>query len=321
MAKPKQARSSLPTSGAKVWHGDAFDLIKRLGPATVNLLLTSPPYWGLRSYGLRHQDDILSRWEALGCSRLRVPPWDWYKSQGCVLGREPFPEWYVAHLTEFFNRARRVLKPTASLWVNLGDTYFARWSSIRDDGRQGIRDGRERRRTPSGGYLHDKQLLLIPARFAIAMQEAGWILRNDLIWAKPHPMPRPESDRLRLSHEHWFHFVLRNPRGRPKYYYNLKECEDSTLDVVSYPTSNGGKGHSATFPPGLVERRIRSSSPPKGLVLDPFSGTGVTVVAAARLGRRSVGFELSRKTARLAARHAAAAAKALTQNATKGNRQ
>lgn len=284
----------------QIWIGDSFDLIQRVGSHEVDLVLTSPPYWGLRSYGLDHDEEILTRWEALGCSRSRVPPWDWYKGEGGVLGLEPFPEWYVTHLVEFFSRARRVLKATGSLWINLGDTYFARWSSIRDGGRQGIVSGRQRRRTPTGGYLHDKQLLLIPARFAIAMQDAGWILRNDLIWAKPNPIPRPEADRLKLAHEHWFHFVLRQSSRRPSYYYDLEQCEDGGLDYVVHPTANGTPGHSATFPPGFVRRRILSTCPPGGVVLDPFCGTGVTVVEATKIGRQGLGFELSPEAAKLA---------------------
>lgn len=311
------AASVPPVSGLQncmgsIRVGDSFDLILEVDDGTVDLVLTSPPYWGLRSYGLEQDEGMLARWEALGCSRSRVPPWDWYKRGGGVLGLEPLPEWYVAHLVEFFNRARRVLKPTASLWINLGDTYFARWSSIRDNGRQGILGDRKRRRTPSGGYLHDKQLLLIPARFAIAMQDAGWILRNDLIWAKPHPIPRPESDRLRLSHEHWFHFVMRQPSGRPSYYYDLQQCERGTLDVVTYPTSHGANGHSATFPAELVKRRILSTSPSGGLVLDPFCGTGMSVVIAMQVGRRGLGFELSGEYAESAAQSIAAVAEALT---------
>ena len=213
---------------------------------------------------------------------------------------EPYPSWYVDHLVEFFNRARRTLKPTGNIWVNLGDTYFGRWASIRDNGRQGYNSQRERRRTPSGGYLHDKQLLLIPARFAIAMQEAGWILRNDMIWAKPNVMPRPENDRLRLSHEHWFHFVARQAVGRPRYYYDLNGCEEGARDVVTCSTIAGTDGHSATFPPDLIRPRILSSCPRRGLLLDPFCGTGRAVIEAVRLGRRAVGFEISRVYARRA---------------------
>ena len=203
------------TLDATVLSGDAFDLIDRIDDSAVDLVLTSPPYWGLRTYGLAHRDDILARWQETGQHPQQPPPYEWYRDAGGILGLEPYPHWYVAHLVEFFAAAQRTLKQSGSVWVNLGDTYFARWSSIRDEGRQGFNGHRLRRRTPSGGHLRDKQLLLVPARFAIAMQDAGWILRNDLIWSKPNVMPRPEPDRLRLSHEHWFHFVLRNPRGAP----------------------------------------------------------------------------------------------------------
>ena len=274
----------------EVWHGDAFDLVERLGEASVDLCLTSPPYWGLRSYGLDHSDDVVDQW-----NDSTPPSYKWYRDAGGVLGLEPYPDWYVAHLVEFFSLFRPSLKASGSIWVNLGDTYFARWGSIRDKGRQGLSTvERRRRRTPSGGYLHDKQLLMIPARFAIAMQGAGWILRNDLIWSKPNVMPRPESDRLRLSHEHWFHFVQRQSRGRPRYYYDLKECEEGALDVVaSLPANGPNGGHSATFPIELIRPRILSSCPPGGLLVDPFCGTGRALTEAAKLSRSGLGFEVS----------------------------
>lgn len=280
-------------SGPKMHQGDAFRLIQGLDEESVDLILTSPPYWGLRTYGLDHNDGILDLWESQGCDRSRSPSWDWYSTNGGILGLEPLPEWYVSHLVEFFHKAKRVLKRSGSVWINLGDTYFARWSSIRDNGRQGIKGGRKRRRTPSGGYLQDKQLLLMPARVAIALQNSGWILRNDLIWSKPNPMPRPEKDRLRLSHEHWFHFVLR-PTGRRRatYYYDLGQCEAGHRDVVNHATSNGQNGHTASFPEELVRNRIASSSPPGGLVLDPFAGSGIALTAARDLGRAAIGFEL-----------------------------
>lgn len=291
-----------PTCTGTILAGDAFDLLRFLPDATVDLVLTSPPYWGLRGYGHEHNEAVLAAWQDTGCDDSRIPPYEWYRDAGGVLGREPYPAWYVAHLVELFNRSRRVLKESSSIWINLGDTYFARWSSIRNEGRQGLRTERERRRTPSGGYLHDKQLLMIPARFAIAMQDAGWILRNDLIWAKPTVMPRPEKDRLRLSHEHWFHFVLKRKAGRPAYYYDLAGAEESSLDVVSCPTEPGSDGHSATFPGRLVRPRIASSSPPGGTVLDPFCGTGRTIVESLSLGRSGVGFELYEPWAQAAAR-------------------
>jgi DNA modification methylase len=280
--------------------GDAFDLINEVDESTVDLILTSPPYWGLRSYGFEYRDDILVQWLAAGRSPLEIPSFEWYRDAGGVLGLEPYPDWYVSHLVEFFELARSKLKPSGSVWVNLGDTYFSRWSSIRDEGRQGFNGKRLRRRTPSGGYLQDKQLLLVPARFAIAMQDGGWILRNDLIWSKPNVMPRPETDRLRLSHEHWFHFVLRNPRGRPRYFYDLDSCEDGARDVVTSFATRGTNGHTATFPPAVVRPRIASACPPGGLMLDPFCGTGRALTEALQSGRRALGFELSEAFARTA---------------------
>jgi DNA modification methylase len=179
------------------------------------------------------------------------------------------------------------------MWINVGDTYFARWSSIRQKGRQGLGNNpRQRRRTPMGGYRQEKQLLLIPARFAIAMQDRRWILRNDLIWFKPNIPPRPERDRLRLAHEHFFHFVKRPKLGRPKYYYDLSKTEATATDVVTCKVRPGQNGHSATFPIELIRPRIESSCPKGGVVLDPFSGTGRTLIVALTTGRSAVGFDI-----------------------------
>jgi DNA modification methylase len=282
--------------------GDAFDLIKQVADASVDLLLTSPPYWGLRTYGHDHAPDILKQWVKEG--RSGVPGYDWYRDHGGILGLEPYPEWYVDHLRQFFALARPKLKPRGSVWLNVGDTYFARWSSIRSDGRAGLSGGtRERRRTPSGGYLHDKQLLLIPARVALALQDDRWILRNDLIWSKSGPLPRPERDRLRHTHEHFFHFVQRAKAGRPSYYYDLDEVETGARDVVTCGTGRSRDDHTATFPEALISPRILSSCPPTGLVLDPFCGTGRTLEVAVRLGRQVQGFELSPTYAQSARRH------------------
>lgn len=312
-------RTSLPA----VAVGDAYDLLPRLGALTVDCVITSPPYWGLRDYGHDHDDGVLDHWRTLlvgGGAALAeasapselvgepVPSYAWYRQHGGALGLEPYPDWYVAHLVEILGRARPALSPGASVWVNLGDTYFGRWSSIRSNGRQGLgAPDRVRRRTPSGGVLHDKQLLLMPARVAIAMQNAGWIVRNDLIWSKPDVAPRPETDRLRLSHEHFFHFVQRSPRGRPRYFYDLAGAETGALDVVVERARKGRDGHSATFPAALIEPRIASSCPPGGLVVDPFCGTGRALEVAVALGRRAHGIELSPVFAASARRHVRAA--------------
>jgi site-specific DNA-methyltransferase (cytosine-N4-specific) len=273
--------------------GDSFELIEEICSESVDLIITSPPYWGLRAYGQRHNWAILREWEETK-SRWESASYAWYKAHGGILGLEPIPEWYVAHLAEFFGRCKSKLKDAGSLWVNIGDTYFARWSSIRDKGRQGLgNNNRIRRTTPMGGYLQEKQLLMIPSRFAISMQEQGWILRNDMIWFKPNVPPRPEKDRLRLAHEHFFHFVKKPREGRAKYYYHLGETEQRHLDVVTCNVKPGGNGHSASFPREIIEPRIRSSCPPGGTVLDPFCGTGVAVETAFESGRNAIGMELN----------------------------
>jgi len=278
-----------------VRQGDAYDLMQALTAKSVDLIITSPPYWGHRTYDLPHNWDILKEWtrSSAGCTSA-IPLYDWYRSHGGVLGLEPLPEWYVQHMVEILDQAKLCLKPHGSMWINVGDTYFARWSSIRQNGRQGLGDRtRERRRTPMGGYRQEKQLLLIPARFAIAMQDRGWILRNDLIWYKPNVPPRPEADRLRLAHEHFFHFVKRPKEGRAKYYYDIRHAEPGARDVVTYQVRPGQNGHSATFPESLITPRILSSCPPGGLTLDPFCGTGRALAVALETGRRALGLEIS----------------------------
>jgi DNA modification methylase len=278
----------------KVQKGDAYDLLQKVAPASVDLILTRPPYWGHRSYGQDHNWNTLREWLATNKDAVTIPSYEWYRAQGGVLGLEPLPEWYVAHMVEIFEHARTCMKPTGSMWVNMGDTYFARWASIREGGRQGLGGNpRARRRTPMGGYRQEKQLLMVPARFAIAMQDSRWILRNDLIWYKPNVPPRPESDRLRLAHEHFFHFVKRPKIGRAKYYYAIDQVEPGTTDVVTCYASAGGNGHSATFPEKLIRPRILSSCPAGGLTIDPFCGTGRALTVAVESGRRAIGFDSS----------------------------
>jgi site-specific DNA-methyltransferase (adenine-specific) len=321
----------------EVRHGDSYDLMADLPDESIDLLITSPPYWGLRTYGQEHNEEILKEWLAEDSSRVQtdVPQYEWYREHGGVLGLEPLPEWFIAHLVEILQRGAHALKAEGSMWINVGDTYFARWSSIRHDGRQGLGDNpRSRRRTPMGGYRQEKQLLMVPARFAIAMQERRWILRNDLIWHKPNVPPRPEKDRLRLAHEHFFHFVKRAKEGRPKYHYDMAQVEEGARDVAFYEfdeagyedaepayydfqvvegdendvvtthVRSGSDGHSATFPVSLIRPRILSSCPPGGTVLDPFCGTGRSLTVAAQTGRRAIGFEISSEFHEAATRNA-----------------
>jgi site-specific DNA-methyltransferase (adenine-specific) len=283
--------------------GDAYDLFSLIPANSIDLIITSPPYWGHRDYELKHNWKLFNNIEEVRKIGAQSLGYVWYRSNGGVLGLEPYPEWYISHLTEFFLRAMRCLKPTGSLWLNIGDTYFARWSSIRNGGRQGLGDkNRKRRKTPMGGARAEKQLLLIPSRLALSMQNSGWILRNDLIWHKPNALPVREGDRLNLAHEHFFHFVRKPKLGRPKYYYDLGKVENRQSDVISVLVERGDNGHTATFPRRLIEPRITSSSPAGGVVLDPFCGTGRSLEVAIDCGRSAIGFELQPKFARVAAK-------------------
>jgi DNA modification methylase len=293
VAKKELLKAGRPTESV-ILEGDAFDLLANLPDRSVDLIITSPPYWGLRTYGHTHNWEIQKEWLSETINKDSHPSYSWYREHGGLLGLEPLPEWYIGHLVEFFLAAKRVLKTEGSIWINVGDTYFARWSSIRDAGRQGLGENeRSRRRVPMGGYRQEKQLLLIPARFAIAMQDKGWILRNDLIWYKPNVPPRPEKDRLKLAHEHFFHFVHKPKQGRAKYYYDKRQVEAQGNDVVSCFVRAGKDNHSATFPSQLITPRILSSSPPQGLVLDPFCGSGSVPAIAKKCERIGIGFELS----------------------------
>jgi DNA modification methylase len=279
-----------------VLDGDAFDLFARLPESSIDLIITSPPYWGHREYGLNHSWELFNNIANVREYGAQTPGYEWYRSNGGLLGLEPYPEWYVTHLADMLTRAYDALKADGNLWVNIGDTYFARWSSIRNGGRQGLGDEqRFRRKTPMGGVRQEKQLLLIPSRFAIAMQERGWILRNDLIWYKPNATPRPEGDRLKLAHEHFFHFVKKPKEGRASYFYQPQYAEGRNNDVVTVNVASGEEGHTATFPHALIEPRILTSSPMDGIVLDPFCGTGRALEVAKRLGRIVVGFDAQKR--------------------------
>ncbi len=139
-------------------------------------------------------------------------------------------------------------------------------------------------------------------------------MRNDLIWHKPNVPPRPERDRLRLSHEHFFHFVKRPKEGRPTYWYDMNAVEDGARDVVTVNVRSGSDGHSATFPEAIITPRILSSCPPGGTVLDPFAGTGRALAVAIAHGRNAVGFEISNEFSAAAKANVAAASVAIAND-------
>src|SRR6266516_2946959 len=144
IAAEVRAATTWPSDGsAQFWFdesevvhvvtADCYDVLPSLPVNTVDCVITSPPYWGLRTYGLDHHTDVLSEWKSMSSSKsvaiqeriVSAPGYDWYRQNGGVLGLEPYPEWFVLHLVEIFKRLRPSLKVSDNLWVNLGDTYFA----------------------------------------------------------------------------------------------------------------------------------------------------------------------------------------------------
>ena len=219
--------------------GDLRDALRELPDESVQCVVTSPPYWSLRDYGVPpsvwgERDDVD------GC-----PPHEWGgETHPCgtdicsrcgawrgALGLEPTPEMYVEHMVEVFREVRRVLRRDGTLWLNLGDTYNAY------NGNRGIesRYAGDRRRVgepmfPSGyglmaQTLKPKDLIGIPWRVAFALQSDGWYLRSDIIWAKPNPMPESVTDRPTKAHEYIF-LLAKSER----YYYDADAIREPFAD-------------------------------------------------------------------------------------------
>lgn len=284
-----------------ILQGDALTVLKTLEPESVHCCVTSPPYYGLRDYGADGQ-----------------------------IGLESTPDEYVGKLVEVFREVRRVLHDGGTLWLNLGDSY----SGYKGDN-YGKTKGNLTARTPVAtdkplrtGTPHtcglgDKQLLGIPWKVAFALQSDGWILRQDIIWHKPNPMPESVRDRCTKAHEYLF--LLSKSK---RYYFDGKAIKEpitssgyggisnkstskrlgsgleSTKDYEPDGTRNKRsvwticpkpyKGaHFAVFPPALVEPCIKAGSPVGGTVLDPFGGSGTTGQVATSLGRNVVLIELN----------------------------
>ena len=280
----------------RILLGDALQLAGRLPRGIVDCLVTSPPYFGHRAYSGGRDDR--------------------------ELGSEAAPGEYVDRLVERFRALRALLKPSATVWLNLGDTY---------------RDGR---------------LLGIPWRVALALAEDGWLLRSDIVWQKPNAMPSSVKNRPTPDHEYVFlltrsaryHYdadAIREPHvtfteqsrmrggrrhlgkrgGTPEAGKNGGDhnLHDGRWDqafhpggrnkrtVWSVPLGKCREAHFAVFPEALIEPCIRAGCPPRGVVLDPFIGAGTTAIVSRRLGRRFVGFELVPEYVELAERRIAAA--------------
>jgi len=297
---------SVQTKASTVYTGDCVDVLGELGDETVSCCITSPPYWGLRDYGMQGQ-----------------------------IGVEDTPEEYVSRIVEVFGQVRRVLKSDGTLWLNLGDTYVGGGRGgdpkMRSHAVESSAD-KVGRTTKSSASLPAKSLVGIPWRVALALQSDGWILRQDIVWNKPNVMPEPVKDRCTKSHEYLFLFAK---SGR--YYFdsdairercseeNIKDFErrktmdnkageygdvrpDLTRDrreympedymrnrrsVWSVNTKPYKGAHFATWPQDLVKPCVLAGCPEGGVVLDPFHGSGTTGVVANKCGAKYIGIELN----------------------------
>ena len=263
----------LAASGSALIRGDAHRILRALPDGIAQTVVTSPPYWSLRDYGIEGQ-----------------------------LGLEESVHEFVDALADLFDEVRRVLAVDGTLWLNIGDSYTSGNRSWRAPDRKNVaRAMSTRPRTPEG--LKPKDLIGVPWRLAFALQERGWYLRSDLVWNKPNAQPESVSDRPTRAHEYLFLLsasekyrydvdAVRGPNGR-----RLR----SVWDLNTQP-SREASGHFATFPDSLAERCILLGSREGEVVLDPFMGSGTTAVAAARLGRRFLGCELNPEYVQMAAR-------------------
>jgi site-specific DNA-methyltransferase (cytosine-N4-specific) len=262
--------------GSMILLGDAHHVLSRLPKESVQCVVTSPPYWGLRDYDIEGQIGL----------------------------EETLPQ-FLNRLVAIFREVHRVLKPDGTFWLNIGDGYTSGNRGWRaPDKKNPARAMSVRPDTPDG--LKPKDLLGIPWRLAFALQEDGWYLRTDIVWNKPNAMPESVKDRPTRSHEYIFMFS-KNER----YYYDhetVKEDRDdgkgkrnrrSVWDVNTDPFK---EAHFATFPPKLIEPCILAGSRVGDYVLDPFFGSGTVGVVCERLRRNYVGIELQPEYIQIATR-------------------
>jgi DNA modification methylase len=290
-----------------IFQGNALDVLRTLPSGSVHCCITSPPYYGLRDYGIDGQ-----------------------------IGLEETPELYVEKLVEIFREVKRVLRDDGTLWLNLGDSYWGGgWKGSKTDligtkqgTNKGTLCGKDLKPDGKHEYIKDKDLVGIPWRVAFALRADGWYLRSDIIWHKPNPMPESVKDRPTKSHEYIF---LMSKSA--KYYYDNEAIKEKSIDkesldgmrkrplyIKGYPKEMGennfhkleGKvypirnirsvwnvptepfkeAHFAVFPPKLIEPMIKAGCPEGGIILDPFAGSGTTGLVARNLGHNFILIEL-----------------------------
>jgi DNA modification methylase len=288
-----------------IHRGDCRFVLRAMPDESVHCCVTSPPYFGLRDYGIAEQ-----------------------------IGLEATPEAFVAELVKVFREVRRVLRDDGTLWLNLGDSYAndTKWggsTSGKHVTAQHGDSGIGRRRHQTG--LKSKDLIGIPWRVAFALQADGWYLRQDIIWSKPNPMPESVQDRCTKAHEYLFllsksptYFcdmaAIAEPAIHAGHVVTLGDKSLSRGQAAGSNVAASGNGladsvtvadtrnkrsvwtvatqpfkeaHFATFPPDLIVDCIKAGCPVGGTVLDPFGGAGTTGLVADRLQRNATLIELN----------------------------
>lgn len=260
--------SELPTAKRPfvTIEGDVRDILAKLPENTFQCCVTSPPYWGVRDYGHKHQ-----------------------------IGAEPELKDYIKTLVKVFREVRRVLKPDGTFWLNIGNTYTSGGRTWRqEDSKNRGRGMSYRPPTPKG--LKDKDLIGVAWMLAMECQLDGWYLRNDIIWYKPNCQPESVKDRLTVSHEYLFLLTKSE-----KYSFHQKAIQEQRADgnglknkrtVWSINTKPYPGAHFAVFPPDLVRPCIMAGSSQGDMVLDPFVGSGTVGLVALELGRKCLGIEI-----------------------------
>ena len=285
-----------------IYHGNVFDKLQEIGTESVQCVVTSPPYWGLRNYQMDDQ-----------------------------IGLEDTPEAFIDNMVKVFSEIKRVLKNDGTVWLNLGDSYNSQTGSGFNTNKNEGQNHRIKELQKTQGSLvkkislKQKNLVGIPWRVALALQADGWYLRQDIIWHKPNPMPESVTDRCTKSHDYIFllsksakYFydadAIREPaqdwgtRDRSQLrsgtqdellkHRGLKDANFAQIgknrrSVWTINTQSYKEAHFAVFPPKLPELCIKAGSSEGDVVLDPFFGSGTTGWVAQRLGRKWIGIELN----------------------------
>lgn len=266
---------ALPSNRTEILVGDARRILHDFPDGHFRCAVTSPPYWGLRDYGIDGQ-----------------------------IGAESDVEDYIADLVLLFREVRRTLADDGTLWLNIGDSYTSGGRTWRDsDDKNKGRAMSYRPDTPKG--LKPKDLIGVPWKLAFALQADGWYLRTDIVWNKPNCQPESVKDRPTRSHEYVFLFSKSE-----RYYYDWQAIMEPALDkkqkaknrrtVWNINTEPYPGSHFAVYPRALARLCVAAGSCPSDRVLDPFFGSGTTGVVCNELGRDCTGIELKEEYAELA---------------------